>query len=527
MRRFGRGLIVTMPALFLAGCAWLQPDETTPPFVAAGTSCAAAPQSLLCQETLNLNARAHAGDAEAQATLASRYLREDNGGRNIEQALAWYRKAADAGNADALYILGYLTETGTGLTANRQKATDYYAAAAEAGSVQGQTNLGALYETGEAGTRDLSLAAEWYRRAARQGFAPAQVNLARLLIDGAISPEGPGAAELLLRSAASQGNITAERMLAALVEDTDPLEARRLYQSATQAGDRDATVALAEMMMAGRGGPRDLPAAERLLEPLATSAYAPAQFALGRLYRDAPPLPVQTASTEPAAAFAAPVDAPRWQRRADGAWVLQPAGPAPDQISAVPQPPVTSNGVYSDPARAAQWIEAAARQGLTPAALATGALYYDGFGVPQDLTTAAAWYRVAAEAGNAVAQANLGVLYANGRGVPLDHNQAAAWFMPAAEAGDTTAQLNLGIQYLNGQGVPVDYVRGAMLIQAAAEQGHPLAQKNLSVLYDRGIGVQRDAIKAGYWRAMANGMPERRLNNEDRSAPQRVRPILD
>lgn len=517
MRVIGRVLMTAMPVVLLAGCSWFQPVQPTLPFVSVGTSCAATPDSLACQETRGLNVRAQAGDSAAQTALAARYLRSDNGGQNLDQALLWYREAAKAGNADALYILGYLTETGTGMTADRGKALTYYIAAAEAGSVDAQANLGALYETGEAGTRDLTQAANWYRRAADQGSAPARVNLARLLLDGSIPAEGPGAAEVLLRAAVAQGNPAAARLLAKQVEATDSTEARRLYQTAADAGDRQATVALAEMMMAGQGGPRDLTAAKALLDPLATDADAAAQFALGRLYRDAPEPPLQTASTDASVAFADPAETPRWERRSDGVWVLKPVA----ALAAVP------DGIYRDPARATQLIEAAARQGLTPAALATGALYYDGFGVPQDLEAAAAWYRIAAEQGSTVAQANLGVLYANGRGVPLDYKKAALWFLPAAEAGDATAQMNLGILYLNGQGVTVDHQRGAMWIYEAAKQGHILAQKNLSVLYDRGMGVPQDVTKARYWRAMADGTSGRRADNGAPAAPERPLPLID
>jgi TPR repeat protein len=518
----GRVLAGTVPVVMVAGCAWVTPEAPPPPpFVAAGTACAVDPGAPACTETRALNDRAYAGDTAAQAALAGRYLAADEGGRNLGQALPWYRKAAEAKNAEALYTLGYLTETGLGVSADPAQALTYYSAAAEAGSAAAQTNLGTLFETGQAGERDVVKAAALYRRAAAQGFAPAQVNLARLLRDGAIPQEGPGAAEILLRAAAAQGNATAARMLAETVADRDPAEARRLYRTAAEAGDRDAVVALAEMRMEGRGGPRDLVAAKAVLEPLATAAYAPAQFALGRLYRDAPDRPAQVASTDPAVGFGAAADS-RWEKRADGAWVLRPA-PQPVQAAG----PAGAEAIYRDPARAAQLIEAAGRQGLTTAALATGALYYDGVGVPRDMETAASWYRAAAEAGSPVAQANLGVLYYNGRGVPLDRKKAAIWFARAVEAGDATARLNLGIQYLNGDGVPADHARGALLIEAAARQGHPLAQSNLAVLYERGVGVERDPVKARYWRAVAEGTAPSRVDLRAPAAVDRRRAAGD
>ena len=49
----------------------------------------------------------------------------------------------------------------------------------------------------------------------------------------------------------------------------------------------DSTVALAEMMVNGRGGPRDLAGALTLLEKAAEAGHSGAMFALGALYGDA------------------------------------------------------------------------------------------------------------------------------------------------------------------------------------------------------------------------------------------------
>ena len=140
-----------------------------------------------------------------------------------------------------------------------------------------------------------------------------------------------------------------------------------------------------------------------------------------------------------------------------------------------------------------------AEQGNAKAQFTLGAMYDNGYGVPQDYKQALAWYRKAAEQGHAKAQYNLGVMYANGQGVPQDYKQAVAWYRKAAEQGYAGAQFNLGVRYANGQGVPQDYKQAVAWYRKAAEQGDADAQNNLGVMYEYGQGVPKDYKQAVAW----------------------------
>jgi uncharacterized protein len=56
-------------------------------------------------------------------------------------AMRWYRKAADAGHAGAMYDIGTLHEDGLGMPANRDLAVDWYRKAAAAGSSWAKAKL--------------------------------------------------------------------------------------------------------------------------------------------------------------------------------------------------------------------------------------------------------------------------------------------------------------------------------------------------------------------------------------------------
>ena len=88
-----------------------------------------------------------------------------------------------------------------------------------------------------------------------------------------------------------------------------------------------------------------------------------------------------------------------------------------------------------------------------------------------DYETAVQLLRPFAEQGNASAQYNLGAMYDQGWGVPQDYAEAVKWYRMAAEQGDAWAQVVLGVRYANGEGVPQDYVLAHMWCNIAAAQG--------------------------------------------------------
>ena len=85
--------------------------------------------------------------------------------------------AADQGNADAQFNLGYLYDKGQGVPLDYAQAAFLYRKAAEQGHAWAQYNLGLLYYRGRGVPRDYTEAAAWYRQAAEQGCAEAQASL--------------------------------------------------------------------------------------------------------------------------------------------------------------------------------------------------------------------------------------------------------------------------------------------------------------------------------------------------------------
>ena len=90
--------------------------------------------------------------------------------QDYPQALYWYRRAAQQGNAEAQFNLGFLYATGVGVPQNYTEAFGWYRLAAQQGNAEAQHNLGYLYHIGQGGLpQDFVQAHMWYNLAAAQG----------------------------------------------------------------------------------------------------------------------------------------------------------------------------------------------------------------------------------------------------------------------------------------------------------------------------------------------------------------------
>lgn len=86
-------------------------------------------------------------------------------------------KAAQNGNAEAQFRLGYCYSKGDGVEQSDVFAAEWYRKAAVQGHAQAQNNLGTCYFFGRGVPQSYADAAEWYRKAAEQGVENARGNL--------------------------------------------------------------------------------------------------------------------------------------------------------------------------------------------------------------------------------------------------------------------------------------------------------------------------------------------------------------
>ena len=128
-----------------------------------------------------VHALARSGEAEAVFLMGTAY--DEGLGRPVdyEEAVGWYRRAAQLDHVLAQHNLGNVYAAGRGIEQDLALAVRWWTPPAERGDAITQLRLGEAYEAGRGvDTPDTAVALTWYRRAAEAGNAEAAEAVARL-----------------------------------------------------------------------------------------------------------------------------------------------------------------------------------------------------------------------------------------------------------------------------------------------------------------------------------------------------------
>jgi len=151
-------------AAALAAAGTAAEAQTTDEFLAAGRE--AHNKGDLIGAMAAYREAAAGGSAEAQVWLAW-FL--DHAEEN-DEAVSWYRAAAEQGDAGGMAGLAEMYAKGEGVERDPARARELFEQAAEAGHVTSMIVLAAAWENGGLGlTADDSRAGEWLLRAASEG----------------------------------------------------------------------------------------------------------------------------------------------------------------------------------------------------------------------------------------------------------------------------------------------------------------------------------------------------------------------
>ncbi|MDO5296380.1 MAG: tetratricopeptide repeat protein [bacterium] len=213
-------------------------------------------------EEYKLLKRAGQGDVSAQCSLGRHYERPSAdffeigvlGGAvkkpNYQQALIWYRKAAEQGNSYAQYRLGEFYEKGTAvkkdikqailwfgksaacgsdfaqirlvklhieaINANNIRQDDWFRQGAAEGYAVCQYQLALCYKYGQGVKKDYKEAARWFRQGADNGDYDCQYELGRCYAQGEGVSRDLAQAVFWYREAAEQGHADAQKALKAM-----------------------------------------------------------------------------------------------------------------------------------------------------------------------------------------------------------------------------------------------------------------------------------------------------------------------
>jgi TPR repeat protein len=151
------------------------------------------------------------------------------------------------------------------------------------------------------------------------------------------------------------------------------------------------------------------------------------------------------------------------------------------------------------PARAAQAILIAAREGVLDAQALLGQILLDGQGIAQDQPLAVRWFEIAALRGHLMARNMLGRCHEHGWGCVADASIAAEHYRVAAEAGLDWAMYNYANLLATGRGVTEDQAQALNLYRRAAELGHAKSMNLLGRYLEEGRVCPADPQAARDW----------------------------
>ncbi len=117
---------------------------------------------------------AQGGNATAQYNMGEFYREGTLVPKDYATALEFYHAAAQKGHAASLYAIGLMTERGQGVAASLPEALTLYRRAAELGDSDAMAALGEKYYKGEGVEQDFATALKWYSLAAEAGNPEAE-----------------------------------------------------------------------------------------------------------------------------------------------------------------------------------------------------------------------------------------------------------------------------------------------------------------------------------------------------------------
>ncbi|MBP5715359.1 MAG: SEL1-like repeat protein [Prevotella sp.] len=172
------------------------------------------------------------------------YLNGSYGRRKSkEEAMVWYEKAAEKGDAEALYVLG-----------KEKESVDYLRKSASQGNIDAQFELGEAYFYGHGVGKDYLEALKWYNLAAAKGHTESTYSIGYIYYKGYHDKEGK----------------------------RNPAEAMKWFRKVSD--DKRAQFLIGSMFRWGDGTHENIDSSMVWYLRAAGQDYAPAQKALGDIY---------------------------------------------------------------------------------------------------------------------------------------------------------------------------------------------------------------------------------------------------
>jgi uncharacterized protein len=387
------------------------------------------PPDSIAQQIKKFREAGGKGDAASLLSLAVLHERGVGLGRDSVEAARLCRQAADLGFAPAQHQYGLYLSAGIGVDKDLKESVHWFEKAATQQYAPAEYVIGYCHLHGEGVETNQTMANAWWRKAADRDFPPALHNLAVSCLRGRAMATNVAEGLRLLRRASDLGSLTSTATIAAVLADEDQPEsineAVRLARGTAEKGDLLGQRLYSQMLLYGRGVPRDPEASVRWLQRAAGRGDWNADAQLGLLYLE-------------------------------------------------------GKGVTTNFVTALYWLQPAAEAGNAAAQRYLGRMYSEGQGVPVDFARAMDLFGKSSAQGFAAGWFEMGWMHAKGLGVPKDETQAFAYYLRSAELGWPRGQLMTATSFLLGRGVQTNVAEGIHWLIKSCASGEPEAVKLLN-----------------------------------------------
>lgn len=208
-----------------------------------------------------LKTKADAGDASAQAMLGESYYRGEWGVEtDYKMALKYLVPAAKQGHPVALYALGAMYDSGSGVDKDEEKGKEFstkafpgLAKGKETADPRWLQNLAYLYEAGLGTEKDLETSVQLSLKSAEQGYARAQRAVGKAYMNGAGVPADKQATVRWFLRAAEQGDVIGQYWMGLFYKfgegyvDKDIDEALKWFKMSADQGHAEAVKEVKEL----------------------------------------------------------------------------------------------------------------------------------------------------------------------------------------------------------------------------------------------------------------------------------------
>lgn len=429
---------------------------------------------------------AQAGNRDGMYALGYGYQQGIACEQNLDSALYWFRLLADQNDGLSLMQLAIAYEHGRGVEPDTAMAMQYYQRAGEAGVSDGYAYLGDFYRNGTSTVKaDSARAFELYQMAA----AIEDDNAAGLYYVGDSYLRGIGVqkdtvlALPYFRDAIKAGSY---RSMAVLGD---------YYNYGWPGVERSGDTALAYYFEASKGDdPRGdymmgrylwsqeaYPQAWSYLSSAASNGSIEAYVQCGLAL-----MVGAGVEADPAKGYSMLSDVAPLDEEGRGYYFLSQAR-------------LYGMGCDADTVLYLQHLDSSAARGYADAMMEIGNNYAAGELVPRDTVKTLEWYNRAVAVGSTTAMKRLAGSHQSGELVPLDKKRAAELYQMAADRGDLEAICRLGLCYEQGEGVILNSRKAYNLYMQAADKGSTYGIFLVAMCYVEGVYVKEDMEQAAQW----------------------------